>query len=138
MIPYYYPSITPEHDYAWKLENRLLKRLQADVKNIGSNFLIFYIPNRTEVYDDEWNLIKSELNLKDSCNVNHIGNCLSQICKNDSIDFIYPVKEFRSQASKLNQSKQRLYYNYDIHWNENGHHLAGEILANYLMQKNYH
>jgi lysophospholipase L1-like esterase len=128
-IPYFNTNVNPFVDYAWRLQEKILQRLKTDVNKYG-DFLIFYIPQRMEIYEDEWLNFKEEYELDSTYNVHHILFCLKNICDKNSIVFIDTVNHFRTQADRLSVSNERLYFKNDVHWNENGHRMAAEALKN--------
>lgn len=131
-IPYYNISLDPIKDYAWRLEEKILVQLKNDAQKGNHDFLLFYIPHRMEVYDEEWAFFKKDYELNEQYDVCHIGRCLEKISRKNNIDFIYPLDELKKQAKNLATTNGRLYYKNDIHWNKNGHHLVGEIIAEYI------
>lgn len=136
-IQYYDVTLDPQKDYAWQLEEKILLRLKNNIQQNNKRFLVFYIPHKMEVYDEDWDFFKKEFELNNQFDVCHIGQCLQKICMKNNIDFIYPLDALKQQANQFAATNERLYYKNDIHWNENGHQFAGEIIADYIL-KHYH
>jgi len=60
--------------------------------------------------------------------LNNQRDAISGIVADAGIHFIDLTPEFESAAAK----GEMLFYTYDSHWNQDGHDLAGKIIANYL------
>lgn len=119
----------PEVDRAWRITSLLLDRMRRRVRSTGAEFVLFHIPIRGAIYDEEW-AVRSEFGLDGSgWDARAVGSRLMDVCRRLSMACIEPTDEFVTEARELDRRGERLYYVYDWHWNANGHRLAAEILA---------
>lgn len=120
---------------AWRITEALIARLKEETISIDSEFLIFFVPARENVYPAVWNLMKEQYNISDDhWDMKQIQRTLQTICTRNNIDCITPIDSFRKKANELQADNQLMYYPEDNHWNVNGHKFAGELLTDYIIQ----
>ncbi len=85
--------------------------------------MIFYVPTRIELSREEW----SNGHLPLEYDPDEVTRRLVGICRAEGIVCIEPSDRFKAASKQVN-----LYYRQDPHWNSAGHHLAAEILAEYV------
>jgi hypothetical protein len=118
---------------AWTLTEAILALLQRDVVASGSRLVIFYVPSRPAIYADDWRVVKRKYAMGDSAwNPEEDAVVLASICARAAIACVNPVPRFRAEAEQLLATGTQLYFRRDAHWNNNGHRLAGAILADYV------
>lgn len=111
--------------YMWDLTEALLNELKEEVESVGGKFLIFYIPGKSEIYDEKW-----QIPGKTKCYVRQ----LEVITQTNHMSMINPISIFKNEGRKLLREDKLLYYRSDDHWNVLGNHLTGTILAQYIKE----
>ncbi len=125
----YQKEKTPEMEAAWQVTAGLLERLQQKTVAAGSSLTVFYIPEKIEVYDADWQELLKTYSLEEGKFEPSIArNRLQEICDSLKIRLIDPTKFFIEKS----KSSPPLYFKQDWHWNEHGHQLVGEILGFYF------
>jgi hypothetical protein len=100
---------------AWTLTKALLWKLKAEAQAAGSRLLLLVIPGNKEV-----------------------TRGVVSICREMSIDCIDPTARFLEEGLKLKQHGRKLTYApLDEHWNAEGHRLAADVLADYVLTHGY-
>ena len=105
----------------WVMTEALMAELEKEASSIGSEFLLYYVPLKQEVYPGKNHASSIEYNLR-------------VLSDRRDIRFIPTLKMFRKQAEILEDSGKRLYWKKDSHWTPEGHHLTGLILAEYVLE----
>jgi len=114
---------TPQLKRIWGVTQALLRRMKEETDKRKVKLVVFYVPEKMEVYPDEW----TSSHIPPQYDPGEVARNLVRICRAEDIPYIEPSERFREVAQK-----SRLYYKYDIHWNPAGHRLAGEMLAEYI------
>ena len=110
----------------WEITRALLSTLALEAKSDGSRFIVFNVPNRWSVDGLLKNRLINRYGKKaKGWDVKSISRRLPEVCKEMGIECIEPTKLFE-------QSREKLYFPIDGHWNEAGHHLAGTIIAGHV------
>ena len=83
------------------------------------------------MHKEDWELRKMEygLNEKDF-DLEKPQKKLIDFCKGNNISYIDLLPKFKEKA----MNGTRLYYKSDVHWNEKGHELAADIIAECLLK----
>ena len=125
---------SPQVKQAWKITEALLGRLNDEVRALGAQLIVFYIPNMATVQQDTKRATKRKYGLSDEdWDLSKTGKDLQRVCEKQSIPFINPIDAFCKEASRLQKKGERLYYAIDHHWNANGHGLAASLLFDYIV-----
>ncbi len=125
----------PEIRAAWELTEALLAKLEQEASADGSELLVFHVPTQATVHLEKWEQMKRNYGLtEDKWSIERINQELSEILGRLNIEFLNPIERMRRSAKTLARHGKRLYFENDGHWNGNGHHLAGEMLATYILQ----
>jgi lysophospholipase L1-like esterase len=100
---------------AWTITNALVRKLNAEAQAAGSRFLLLIVPGNKEV-----------------------TRGVVGICREASIDCIDPTARFLDEGLKLREHGKKLTYApLDEHWNAEGHRLAADVLAAYVLSHGY-
>ncbi|MFQ5924234.1 MAG: hypothetical protein ACE5M4_15465, partial [Anaerolineales bacterium] len=125
---------TPEVVESWQTTKALLRRMKHLTEESKAALVAFYIPSRGSIYQDEWEATRSKYGLTaDEWDMLEVARNLLKICAEESIACIDPSERFVSAGEQLAEDGERLYYEIDGHWNPNGHRLAAEMLAEYVV-----
>jgi len=127
-------TYSPEILAAWDITEVLLAKFKEETKASGSELLVYYIPMREVVYDDRWEKMKKYYNLTENEWSNErVSQELTNVLKRHEIKFLNPVEQMRQYINNPAHSEERLYFQYDGHWNIEGNRFAGEIIAEYVI-----
>lgn len=126
---------TPEVEHAWRVTERLLGRMKRSSERAGAEFVVFHIPLRGSIYNEEF-AVRQQFGLSaDGWDVSAVAKRLETACERTGTSCIETVGRFVEAAKALASEKERLYYKFDWHWNARGHRLAAEILAQYVLNQ---
>ncbi len=131
----YQKEKTPEMEAAWQVTAALLDRLRRKAGEAGSSLAVFYIPEKIEVYPADWQEFLKTYTLEaGSFDPAVPRQRLQSICDSLQITLIDPTSVFMEKAKS--DPAAPLYFKQDWHWNEHGHRLAGEVMAEFFEKKN--
>ncbi len=109
----------------WLVTKRLLKELKDKVRSNNSELLIVYIPERLQVYKEQWDRVKKQWGLND---INYDkfrpNKILSDFCKESDIPFLDLSNEFKMHLEK----GKDLYYQLDPHLTVSGNEVAAKAI----------
>ncbi|MDP6526817.1 MAG: SGNH/GDSL hydrolase family protein [Kiritimatiellia bacterium] len=114
---------------AWKMTEALMKKVKESCENNGSHFLLFFVPVKGDVYGGGGRIQQRPCGTSSN---------LKQLALRQEIDIIDTLPLCRIRAEEILKEKKRLYWVRDSHWTPEGHHLAGEIIAQYLIERTEH
>jgi hypothetical protein len=124
-----------ETRYAWRVTEALLLELSRATREVGSEFVVLYVPTVAEVQADVWAATRRQYGLEEAdWDITHLQRELADACRRNGIRFIDPTPEFRTEAAKPWLERTPLYFEADPHWTPAGHALAGRILAAYVQK----
>jgi len=131
----YQKEITPEMEAAWQVTAALLERLRRKTADAGSSLIVFYITEKTEVYEADWQEFMKTYSLEEGTfDPAAPRQRLRALCDSLQIPFIDPTSVFVENAAANPDASP--YFKHDWHWNEHGHRLVGEVLAAFFEKKN--
>lgn len=129
----YQKNLTPEVTHAWHLTSALLRHMHQVVEAANAQFVAFHIPFRATLYSADWEALRARYGLAVAdWDLQQVARQFLASCR-APVQCIEPTARFKEQAEIQQQKGERLYYQYDNHWNANGHALAAEILADYVL-----
>jgi hypothetical protein len=127
----YQKADSPEMAAAWQVTACILHRLRQKTAAAGSGLAVFYIPEKTEVYEADWQQFVAAYGLDASkFEPTKPRQHLAAICDSLGITLIDPVPNFIERAKAM--PAKSLYFKEDWHWNVDGNQLTGEVLADYF------
>lgn len=121
----------PEWKKAWEVTQVLISEIRKESENHGSHLAVVSIPFREQVYEDVWQsrLLKPEMN-KGEWDLDKPDRLLARFLDDAGIPFLQLLPYFKKAADK-----SKLYHSEDGHWNVEGHHLAGQVIYNWLCKR---
>ena len=115
---------------AWQKTSRIIYELNKKSKEIGTRLVMFYIPDRIEVYDSDWKKTKEKFSLEDhEWSPDVPSTMLKKISDTSNI----PLLDFRQYISKKELGDSVLYNG--IHWNVSGNRFAAEFIYEALFHE---
>lgn len=119
-------------DAAWKITEKLVLEIRSEAEKAGSRFVVFYVPSRPAVVPEHWLATQVRYGLNESdWNVDQVADDLKNWCDAHNVSLIEPTEQFRT-IQKQNQARP-LYYAMDSHWTPDGHLVAAEVLADWIL-----
>jgi hypothetical protein len=119
--------------HAWRVTEALLRELRRGTQEIGSEFVVLYVPTAAEIHPEIWDATRRRYGLSDAeWDVSRLERELADICRRNDIRFVDPVPDFRAEAARPWLERTPLYFETDPHWTPAGHALAGKVLAAYV------
>jgi lysophospholipase L1-like esterase len=129
----YRKTVTPEVTHAWYMTRALLQRMQQVAEASGASFLAFHIPFRAGIYPLDWAAFRVRYGLAaEDWDLDEVSWNFMAACR-ESIICLEPTARFVERAQILGKNAERLYYHEGDLWNANGHALAAELLAEYVL-----
>lgn len=128
----YQQKYKPEIEHAWQVTQEYLKKIAALAKKNGGRMLLVYIPERQQVYAEQWRRIikQYDINEKDYDTLKP-NQLLWSFCKKEGINFLDMTDEFRDAVKKGND----IYFTMDPHINKKGHSIAAELIYKEIIGK---
>jgi hypothetical protein len=124
-----------EAAHAWRLLERLIQRLQAEVEGDGRQFVMTVLPAAEQVHDDAWEkLLERSGSLRDEMDRYFPEQQLRSICERLEVPLVPMLDEFRA-ASPHHSSGYESEWLHLLgigHFNDAGNRLAAEILHRYF------
>ena len=115
---------------AWAKTQEYLKMIEDETKRNGGRVLVVYIPERQQVYDDQWKRVVKQYDLKNkSYDVLYPNKTLKNFCEKENIAFLDLTKSLRKNANK-----EELYFTMDPHLNSNGHEYIAKSIYRKLIE----
>jgi hypothetical protein len=117
---------------AWDVTKVLFAKLGEEIQKQGSKLAVISIPFREQVYEDLWNAKLSKLGSETAkWDLGRPDRKLSKMLVDVGIPFLQLLPDFRKAA----ESSELYYTKADGHWNINGHHLAGQLIFDWLVRE---
>lgn len=112
---------------AWNVTEIALRHLKTAVENDGAKLGVFVIPDRRQIYDENWNATLARLPDLDPDNLDRERptNTVLALLDTVGIPRLSLLEPFRA-------TQKRLYFEVDGHFNAAGHTLAARALAQWL------
>jgi lysophospholipase L1-like esterase len=120
----------PEVALMWDVTTALFRAMKRAVEADSARLVLFYIPERAELSDREWELsLQKYQGARKTWRRGRIFERLAQLSRELGIPLVDP----RPAMAKAQAGWRPAYYPEDGHWNEVGHALAAEELARFLI-----
>jgi len=121
----------PEWKKAWDVTRVLISALKKEAEQRGTNLAVLSIPFREQVYEKLWKSKLSRPGMRErDWDLNKPDRLLARFLGNARIPFLQLLPYFKKAGNK-----SELYHSADGHWNVDGHHLAGQLIHNWLVEE---
>jgi hypothetical protein len=121
--------------HAWRVTEALLRELQREVRRIGGDFVVLYVPTAAEIQPERWAATREHYGLsEEDWDITRLESELEATCRRNGIHFVNPGPALRDAAARPWLSRAPLYFELDPHWTPEGHRVAGEVLAAYVRE----
>lgn len=121
----------PEWNKAWEVTQLLISEVRKEAEDCGSRLAVVSIPFREQVYESIWQSRLSGPEMrKREWDLNKPDRLLGRFLAEAEIPFLKLLPYFKKASDKV-----KLYHSEDGHWNTAGHHLAGRIISNWLVEQ---
>lgn len=111
---------------AWTITDSILSALRQVTLKHGSDFVVFSIPDKFQVYQDSWEITQEKYSVSDSIwDRKAPERRLSNLSK--TLDF-----EFVNFADSLTHRNLSMKLYNGVHWNKDGNEVVAEVLFNVM------
>lgn len=135
-VPYYFQAFiskeSPQWEEAWKVTNILIQELQNEIADLGAGLAVAILTSPVQIYP-EW--FQSAIDSTSA--IGGIGwdfekpnRAVLDFCTRNRIPVLDLLPYFRNHAK--NNAKP-LHFRRDMHWNVEGHLLAGKVIYDWLI-----
>jgi hypothetical protein len=130
----YAVDYSPEWEEAWTITRAIITQLKREVEADGARLAVVLLPDRHQVEGDylAWALRTYPAMQSQVWDLDKPNCIMREFLAQEGIPVMEMLDEFRTRTDETGQP---LYYPKDGHWNVEGHHLAGELLAEKLCQQ---
>jgi hypothetical protein len=112
----------------------LLAELKREADAIGSEMIVFYVPQKAVVYADQWEKLKRFYAMEgDELSAERVAQELGSILERLEIEYINPLEHMRQHKNDPARRADHLYFLVDGHWNGEGNRLVGDILTDHVV-----
>ncbi len=124
----------------WAVTGLALDRLQGAVTADGAQFAVFVIPDRRQLYDDDWRAMLDRLPELDPAQLDRLrptDTVLALLAERDiaALNLLDAFSAFHQDAAR--DSDTRLYFAIDGHFTPEGHTLTAQALAAWLTESGF-
>jgi lysophospholipase L1-like esterase len=122
---------SPEIREAWERTSLILGSLRDEAAKNQAAVEIVYVPSRMEVSDRDWSITQFEYQMRDThWDRGEVLRRISGIAASLGIPFLDLTPALRARNSDLFGGP---YFVYDGHWNRQGHEVAADEIARFLV-----
>lgn len=124
-----YPA---EWEEAWDVTQAIIAQLKREVEADGARLAVVILPDRHLVEGDylAWALRTYPAMQGRAWDLDKPNRIMREFLDEQGIPYLEMVDVFRQTAALIGHP---LYYPRDGHWNVDGHHLAGDLIADWLL-----
>ncbi len=125
----------PAWQSAWKVTDRLLRTIHDEARQHGARFAVVTLTNGVQVYPDPQR-VESFCRKLEVPDLDAPDRKLQEFGKADGFEVLNLAPEFRRQARENHEFFHGFPPNLGQgHWNEQGHKLAGRLIARWLCER---
>lgn len=131
-LAYYSSASTPALEEAWSVTKGHLRSIRDLVRAHGGKLLVIYIPERQQVYADQWRkvLLQQEADEK-SYDRDKPQQTLKNFCREAKIPYLDLTDEFRKRV----EGGEDIYFTMDPHLNAKGNSLAANLISRIILDE---
>lgn len=130
IVAYTLASDTADRNQQWESLFESIIRIRDFCKERGIQFILTIYPWAHQVSDDEWIPGRYTFMSKEDSATDANLEIVDAFTKRSNIDFLSLFENFRS----YNQ-KEKLYFDYDMHWTPAGHNVMANGISSYLTKR---
>ncbi|MEA1885123.1 MAG: SGNH/GDSL hydrolase family protein [Thermotogota bacterium] len=130
---FYKKKYSDDVERGWNETFDFLMRIKKLTEANNATLVVVIIPVSEQVHKEDWGLRKMEYGLNENdFDLEKPQKKLIRFCEGNDVYYIDLLPKFKEKS----MNGDRLYYESDVHWNEKGHELAADIIAESLLKKN--
>lgn len=119
-------------DTAWTITKEILRATKKTTEKLGSDFLLFSIPDKFQIYEPNWTATQKSYKVNDTLwDRSKPEAILAEFCRKENIAYINFLDSLKSQKPETSDL-----YN-GVHWNELGNYRAAEVLLRTIISNSY-
>lgn len=127
----YVKFYSPNLKKAWAVTLRYLKDIDTLIKEQNGKVLLVYIPERQQVYEEQWKRILHQYELSDKdYDILKPNKTLREFCETENIAFLDLTPGLRRGINT-----EELYFTMDPHLNSKGHELTAKLIYEKLLNE---
>ena len=122
-------SLSPEADTAMMVTARLIARMHARSEAAGARFIAVMVPANEALYPP--GAARSARYHRDPPfgDIERPAKLFATLCREARVACVDPTDRFAQFADSMAKHDELIVFPIDGHWNENGHSIAGQVLA---------
>jgi hypothetical protein len=121
----------PEWKKAWGVTQVLISELKKEAEQRRTKLAVVSIPFREQVYENLWQAKLSKPGMRTrEWDLRKPDRLLARFLADAEIPFLQLLPHFKEASEKLN-----LYHSQDGHFDVDGHHLAGQVIYDWLVEE---
>ena len=120
--------------YAWRVTAALLRGLQRETREAGSELVVLYVPAAAEIHPEIWAATRERYGLSEAeWDITRLEHRLAAVCRRNDIRYVNLAPHFRAETERawLERSTTH-YFASNSHWVPADHALVGTMLASYV------
>ncbi|MBI4641803.1 MAG: hypothetical protein HY731_14015 [Candidatus Tectomicrobia bacterium] len=129
----YQVRYTPEWEEAWEITTRLILKMKDLAYTNGARFLVMSLTNKEQLNPHYWKSVRTTYRTmeQEEWDLDKPDHILKEFLESAEISYLQLLPEFKRLSSSTDKT---FHWEFDGHWNPDGHQLAAELLYNYLLQ----
>jgi lysophospholipase L1-like esterase len=120
---------------AWRMTEALLLALHEDARAESGRLVVVNIPRSFDLYEDQWDAFKRKYGVFEGAwSPSAVTDTLREVCDRNQIELLDLTPDFRAAIAAGRDRPDPLFFPIDGHWTASGHQVAGERLAEYVIE----
>ncbi len=121
--------LPPAADSAVRLTGMLLARMDRETRAAGGSLVVMHVPTNQAVYPPGAPQSTRYERPAPFGDPSRASALFARVCQEAGVTCVDPTDRFIAEAGSLAARGRLLIFPQDEHWNEEGHRLAGEVVA---------
>lgn len=123
---------SPAVERAWDMTEHILLALREEASAEDTQVLVAKIPSSFALREDQWNATVRKYGVeREDWSPSLVTERVADICRRGGIPYLDLTPDFRDA---IEAGRAPLFFPIDGHWTPEGHRLAGESLADYVIR----